>query len=120
MSSTTPPSSPVALREAAKCLAPSRVGVLARIEDHKEAERLTLRETGAALKARFMTRPSLFPPRANVTSIAMLTASQICTVPCFNWGCRSTVQDVPNTHDMDLSSLVCNDCLVQQLSGNRL
>ena len=113
MSSTTPPSSPVAMREAAKCLAPSRIGVMARLENHKEEERLTLRESSAALEARFMAHRSLFPPRADVTSIAALTASQICTVPCFNWGCRSTVQDVPNTHGMDPSSLVCNDCLMQ-------
>ena len=67
-----------------------------------------------------MAIPSLFPPRADVTSIATLTASQICTVPCFSWGCRSTVQDVSNTYDMDPSSLVCNDCLMQQLTGNRV
>jgi len=47
MSSTTPPSSPVAMREAAKCLGPSRIGVMARLENHKEEERLTLRETSA-------------------------------------------------------------------------
>ena len=119
-STTTPPSSPVALREATKCLAPSRTGVLARLEDHKEEERLTLQKTSAALDARFMALRSLFPPRADVTSIATLMASQICTVPCVSWGCRSTVQDVSNTHGMDPSSLFCNDCLMQQLTGNRM
>ena len=81
---------------------------------------MTLRETSAAVQAHFIAFPSLLPPRADVTSIATFTASQICTVPCSIWGCRSTVQDVPNTHDMDPSSLVCTDCLMQQLTGNHM
>ena len=79
------------MREAAKCLAPSRTGAIVRLEHYKEEERVSLRETSAAVHARFMAFPSLFPPRADVTSIAKFTASHICIVPCSIWGCRSTV-----------------------------
>jgi len=83
----TPPSSPVALRKAAQCLAPPRRGVVARLEAHKEEERASLRQTAADVQARLQAVPYVLPPHVDTTRVAEIAAS----LPRKLALCRATV-----------------------------
>ena len=108
----TPPSSPVALRKAAQCLAPPRRGVVARLEAHKEEERASLRQTAADVQARLQAVPYVLPPHVDTTRVAEIAATQACVVPCYSVGCRLTVEHVDT---MNPASWVCVDCAIAHL-----
>ena len=108
----TPPSSPAALRKAAQCLAPSRRGVVARLEAYKEEERASLRQTAAEVQARLQAVPYVLPPHVDTTRIAEIAATQACVVPCYSVGCRFTVEHVDTINP---ASWVCVDCAIARL-----
>ena len=112
MSATTPPSSPVSHREAAKCRAPSRVGVVARLEEYKEEERVSLRQTTMAVHARLQAMPLVLPACIDAMRVAEIASTQACIVPCSTIGCRSTVSDV---HSMNPDTWVCLECMLQHI-----